>query len=72
MIYLTDDEKLVNLTHLGIVKAYIDKMENRIHTLEMANESEVSTNPFVITFANLDGLAVEDGVWNDTQVRMEY
>lgn len=65
-------EKLINLNHLSILKSYIDKMENRIHTLEMANESEVSTNPFVITFANLDGLVVEDGVWNDTEVRMEY
>ena len=65
-------EKLINLNHLGILKSYIDKIENRIHTLEMANESEVSTNPFIITFSNLDGLAVEDGVWNDKIARMEY
>ena len=65
-------EKLINLNHLGILKSYIDKIENRIHTLEIANESEVSTNPFIITFSNLDGLAVEDGVWNDTNARMEY
>ena len=58
-------EKLINLKHLGIVKSYINKIENRIHTLEIANESEVSTNPFVISFSNLDGLVVEDGVWND-------
>ena len=65
-------EKLINLNHLGIIKTHIDKIENRIHTLEMANESEVSTNPFIITFSNLDGLAVEDGVWNDKNTRMEY
>lgn len=65
-------EKLINLKHLGIVKSYINKIENRIHTLEIANESEVSTNPFVITFSNLDGLSVEDGVWNDKNARMEY
>ena len=65
-------EKLINLNHLGILKSYIDKIENRVHILEIANESEVSTNPFVITFSNLDGLAVEDGVWNDKNARMEY
>lgn len=65
-------EKLINLKHLGIVKSYINKIENRIHTLEIANESEVSTNPFVISFSNLDGLVVEDGVWNDKNARMEY
>ena len=69
---MTNNEKLINLNHLGILKSYIDKIENRIHTLEIANESEVSTNPFVITFSNLDGLAVEDGVWNDKNARMEY
>ena len=72
MIYLASYEKLINLNHLGILKSYIDKIENRIHTLEIANESEISTNPFVITFSNLDDLTVEDGVWNDTQSRMEY
>lgn len=65
-------EKLINLNHLSIIKTHIDKIENRIHTLEMANESEVSTNPFVITFSNLDGLAIDDGVWNDKNARMEY
>lgn len=69
---MTNDEKLINLNHLGILKSYIDKIENRVHILEIANESEVSTNPFVITFSNLDGLAVEDGVWNDKNARMEY
>ena len=69
---MTNDEKLINLNHLGILKSYIDKIENRSHILEIANESEVSTNPFVITFSNLDGLAVEDGVWNDKNARMEY
>ena len=69
---MTNDEKLINLNHLGILKSYIDKIENRIHILEIANESEVSTNPFVITFSNLDGLVVEDGVWNDKNARMEY
>ena len=69
---MTNDEKLINLNHLGILKSYIDKIENRIHILEIANESEVSTNPFVITFSNLEGLAVEDGVWNDKNARMEY
>lgn len=72
MIYLASYEKLINLNHLGILKSYIGKIENRIHTLEMANESEVSTNPFIITFSNLDGLAVENGVWNDKNARMEY
>lgn len=72
MIYLASYEKLINLKHLGIVKSYINKIENRIHTLEIANESEVSTNPFVISFSNLDGLVVEDGVWNDKNARMEY
>lgn len=69
---MTNNEKLINLNHLGILKSYIDKIENRIHILEIANESEVSTNPFVITFSNLDGLAVEDGVWNDKNARIEY
>ena len=69
---MTNDEKLINLNHLGILKSYIDKIENRIHILEIANESEVSTNPFVISFSNLDGLVVEDGVWNDKNARMEY
>ena len=44
---------------------------SRISTLWDAVFSEVTTNPFTITFADLDGVTMSSGVWNATLQRLE-
>lgn len=44
---------------------------SKISTLWNAVFTEVTTNPFTITFSNLDGVTVSSGVWNATLQRLE-
>ena len=44
---------------------------SKIATLWDAVFSEITTNPFQITFANLDGITLTSGVWNATLQRLE-
>ena len=43
----------------------------KINTLWDAVFSDITTNPFQITFANLDGITLTAGVWNATLQRLE-
>ena len=44
---------------------------SKIHTLWDAVFNDITTNPFQITFENLDGVALSSGVWNDVFQRIE-
>jgi hypothetical protein len=45
--------------------------EARISRLEDALYSNITGNPFVITFGSLDGITLESGVWNVTNAMLE-
>lgn len=46
-------------------------IDARLILLELMYRTQVSGNPFVVTFESLDGLAVT-GVWNAAQKRIEF
>lgn len=49
----------------------IGELDSRVNLLELMYNTDVSGNPFTITFGELDGLTVE-GVHNLTQKRIEF
>ena len=49
----------------------MDGLDARLTLLELMYSTDVSGNPFTITFQNLDGVTVE-GVHNATQGRIEF
>ena len=61
-----------SVTHVGtaINKELLQLMEDRIVWLMNRINSDISTNPFSITFGNLDGVTVI-GVWNEAESRIE-
>lgn len=44
---------------------------SKISTLWDAVFNDITTNPFQISFADLDGIALSSGVWNETLQRLE-
>lgn len=46
-------------------------LDARLALLELMYATDVSGNPFTVTFHTLDGLLVE-GVWNQPQARLEF
>ena len=53
------------------IRAMLSNHEGRITRLENILLSDITGNPFLITFENLDGLVVT-GTWNQAQARMEF
>ena len=49
----------------------VQQNTSKITTLWDAVFGDITTNPFQITFANLDGLTLTSGVWNATLQRLE-
>lgn len=49
----------------------VQKNTSKITTLWDAVFGDITTNPFQITFANLDGITLTSGVWNATLQRLE-
>lgn len=46
-------------------------VDSRLSLLELMYNTDVSGNPFTVTFETLTGLTVS-GVWNTTQKRIEF
>ena len=46
-------------------------IDARLSLIELMYATDVSGNPFTVTFNTLDGLVVE-GVWNQSQARLEF
>ena len=53
------------------IRALLSNHEGRITRLENMLVNEVTGNPFLVTFENLDGLIVT-GTWNEAQARIEF
>lgn len=49
----------------------VQQNTSKITTLWDAVFGDITTNPFQITFANLDGITLTSGVWNATHQRLE-
>ena len=56
---------VVNLSNV------VQQNTSKITTLWDAVFGDITTNPFQITFANLDGITLTSGVWNATLQRLE-
>lgn len=53
------------------IQATAAAVDSRLSLLELMYNTNVSGNPFTVTFENLDNLVVQ-GVWNATQKRIEF
>lgn len=53
------------------IQSVISGMDSRLSLLELMYNTDVSKNPFTVTFESLDGLTVA-GVWNADQGRIEF
>ena len=56
--------------HPAIRKAASD-IDSRLSLLELMYNTDVSGNPFTVTFENLDGVTFK-GVFNEAQGRVEF
>ena len=53
------------------ILSQISEIKNRLLTLEIAVGTEVTSNPFAVTFGNLDGITA-NAIWNVDEVRLEF
>lgn len=51
--------------------ATVADSNNKIDTVWNALFTDITTNPFTVGFANLDGITLIDGVWNSALQRLE-
>lgn len=64
-------------THNGSSTAHADirgtmaELEAAVHAIDLKYGTNVSENPFTVTFATLDNVVVT-GVWNTDQARIEF
>lgn len=49
----------------------ISEIKSRVLALEIAGGAEVTSNPFAVTFGNLDGITA-NAVWNADEARLEF
>lgn len=56
---------------VNTLTATVSQNTSKIATLWDAVFSDITTNPFQITFADLEGITVTSGVWNDALQRLE-
>lgn len=74
--FLVEAQKLID-AHNGDTEAHPflqnlnAAMDSRLSLLELMYNTDVSGNPFTVTFDSLTGLVVS-GVWNTTQKRIEF
>ena len=53
------------------ILSQISEVKTRLLTLEIAVGTEVTSNPFAVTFGNLDGITA-NAVWNADEARLEF
>jgi len=53
------------------IQAQTDYNTGRIQTLWDAIFSDITTNPFIVTFSDLVGITLTSGVWNQANQRLE-
>ena len=72
-VQMAETEKLINSAvadHNSAVNAHFDIRAN-IRAIELRLTTNVTKNPFSVTFGSLDGLTVT-GVWNTDLARIEF
>ena len=75
-LLLVESEKQIK-THDADEEAHpqirntVSNLDARLSLLELIINTDVTGNPFTVTFGNLDGIDVE-GVWNATSKRVEF
>ena len=55
----------------GDIRASVSSVEAAVKAIELKYGTNVTKNPFSITFGSLDGVTVT-GVWNKAQARIEF
>lgn len=74
--FLVEAQKLID-THNALqnahppIKNLISDLDSRLSLLELLYNTDVSGNPFTVTFESLNGLTVT-GAWNTAQKRIEF
>lgn len=53
------------------IRGSISAVDSRLALLELLLNTNVTGNPFVVTFQTIDGVSVE-GVWNESEKRVEF
>ena len=74
--FLVEAQKLIDAHNANseahpAIQNLIAAMDSRLSLLELMYNTDVSGNPFTVTFESLTGL-VATGVWNATQKRLEF
>ena len=74
---LTDEARELIDAHNASTEAHpyiqgiISDLDSRLALMELMYNTDVSGNPFTVTFGTLDGVSVE-GVWNEASKRVEF
>ena len=75
-MFLAEAQKLINAHDVALdshhdIRNSMNQLGARVGRLEDMMLNDVTGNPYIITFGDLDGLVVE-GVWNKSQQRIEF
>ena len=75
-LFLGAAQELINahdssITAHPYIQGIISDLDSRLALMELMYNTDVSGNPFTVTFATLTGVVVE-GVWNETAKRIEF
>lgn len=68
-----DEHNLDDGAHPALLgqNAEIITLQNKVAALEIAAGTEIASNPFVVSFSNLDGVEV-NGVWENSAARIAF
>ena len=74
---LLDETRVLISAHDADTEAHpylqgiISSLDSRLTLIELMYNTDVSGNPFIVTFGTLEGVSVE-GVWNEASKRVEF
>lgn len=75
-IFIDKKADKIALEKIGLEITELEKrtaadLESRLKQLENAFYENITGNPFTITFKNLDGLTITNGIFNENKARLE-
>ena len=75
-LFLEEAQKLIDAHNIDVnahfsIRNDVTDLDARLSLLELMFNTEVTGNPFTVTFETLDGVTVE-GVWNTESKRIEF
>lgn len=65
------DKSYVDIEINSIKNEIASNLEVRLKRLESAVYEDITGNPFIITFNDINGLNLTNGVFNESKVRLE-